>query len=926
MCSERGMPEKTQFKKSMLARCMHHISQTHDINKILCTSVFLSVFSSPVLFAAETTSQPPEFIQLPVNSEIEKQNKESLEEAALQQGVDFDKIKQLDEKIENLDQNGQVDSLIMLQKQEQNQIDSTVFNPIEFENLEDLPTETVDQSMANEIFRVAEEAKIEAQNFRTGVTKAPEVEMPVTTQTELAEIAQAPVDIDQLMNSIESDSKITVGANESGVSLEEQSVEAKAALEKPNFFKRIIYKIRPPRLNQAETVPRITAEVDGAPKILVDNIKAKLSAFTVESFTDFNSAVPQLRSLTVQASQAVGYYDAEFKFEKVSAGRVRVVVTPNEPVKVREQNIEFSGDGSRLAQLQVIKVLPELEPGDIFNHGKYEATKLRITDAAANNGFFDAYWRMHDVMLARPQNLADINLIYETGSRYKLDDVVFRMSDPSKPLPIREEILRTLAPWKEGADYTAWRVNALANNLTNTRYFNYTLVDAVKPEPIVKPLELGPDLQALVDQQKIEASALTPEVQQKPVSAESATAKKQNVADENQFAGVQEQKLNRDLSDAESRAKAKEEETLALQKQARETQHIPVIVTLNADKLNSLEAGIGYGTDTGVRLRSQYRRAIVNDLGHSFDANLELSQIRQSIDGRYNIPYKHPLNDYISLVGGYERELDDKIGNGLEAVTESAVAGVDRIIRGSRRDWQHVFGLRYRLDRMTIEGDLNTNFDEDFNFDDIPDAFLAPGASDEQQSLLLGYEATKTISDTRVNPTRGFRQNYKIQLGSKNALSDADMAIVNANWKGLYSLGANNDHQVIGGLSLGYIFTDNFERVPYNLRFFAGGDQSIRGFDYKSLSPMVADFKVGGQAVGVGSLEYNYQFKEGWRAAVFGDYGNAYDEKFSNDSEYSLGLGIRWASPIGPIRLDVASGVSDPGHPIRLHFFIGSQL
>ena len=363
-----------------------------------------------------------------------------------------------------------------------------------------------------------------------------------------------------------------------------------------------------------------------------------------------------------------------------------------------------------------------------------------------------------------------------------------------------------------------------------------------------------------------------------------------------------------------------------MQKQAREKQHIPVIVTLNADKLNSLEAGIGYGTDTGVRLRSQYRRAIVNDLGHSFDANLELSQIRQSIDGRYNIPYKHPLNDYISLVGGYERELDDKIGNGLEAVTESAVAGVDRIIRGSRRDWQHVFGLRYRLDRMTIEGDLNTNFDEDFNFDDIPDAFLAPGASDEQQSLLLGYEATKTISDTRVNPTRGFRQNYKIQLGSKNALSDADMAIVNANWKGLYSLGANNDHQVIGGLSLGYIFTDNFERVPYNLRFFAGGDQSIRGFDYKSLSPMVADFKVGGQAVGVGSLEYNYQFKEGWRAAVFGDYGNAYDEKFSNDSEYSLGLGIRWASPIGPIRLDVASGVSDPGHPIRLHFFIGSQL
>ena len=87
-----------------------------------------------------------------------------------------------------------------------------------------------------------------------------------------------------------------------------------------------------------------------------------------------------------------------------------------------------------------------------------------------------------------------------------------------------------------------------------------------------------------------------------------------------------------------------------------------MIVTLNADKLNSLETGIGYGTDTGARLRSQYRRSIVNKYGHSFDANLEVSEIRQSIDGRYSIPYKHPLNDYFNIVGGYERETRDDIG------------------------------------------------------------------------------------------------------------------------------------------------------------------------------------------------------------------------------------------------------------------------
>ena len=119
---------------------------------------------------------------------------------------------------------------------------------------------------------------------------------------------------------------------------------------------------------------------------------------------------------------------------------------------------------------------------------------------------------------------------------------------------------------------------------------------------------------------------------------------------------------------------------------------IPVKVTLNADQLNSVEVGAGYGSDSGARLRTQYRRAIVNQRGHSFDANLELSEIRQAIDGRYNIPYKHPLNDYISLVGGYEREERDDIGQGVNLLTESAVAGADRVIKNPMGNWQHTYG------------------------------------------------------------------------------------------------------------------------------------------------------------------------------------------------------------------------------------------
>ncbi|MEG0481481.1 MAG: autotransporter assembly complex family protein [Acinetobacter sp.] len=907
------MPAKIKFKKSVLAHCMHLHFDSYHINKLLCASVFLSIFAVPVSYAEQTQSD-----QKQENQTTEIINtQEQLESAAKQQGLPNEKIDQIDEKIEQSQAVTSVDSLSMLEQQEKNLGVQDDFKPIQFDDLEDLPIAPVDQSLTNEIFQVAEEAKKEALDFRNGVTQTPEVVVSDATQQEVSEITQAPVNVDQLIQTIRSDQDIAVERNDAATTLTDPTLnEEKAEEVKVGFFKGLINKVIKPQSNVA-TIPKIAVTVEGAPPILANNIKAKLSTFTQEAFLDFNGSVPQLRTLTVQAAQAVGYYNAQFKFSKVDDVHLKVNVVANTPVILEEQNIEASGAGANLAQFQVIRVLPDLEIGDIFNHGSYETTKTRIVDAATNNGFFDSYWRLHDVKVEQPQNKAKINLKYETGERYKLGHVEFRMSDPSKPLPIDLKILESMAPWQEGADYTAWRVNGLANNLTNSRYFNYTLVDAIKPDPIVKPLELPADLQALVDQEKIASSSFSEQtqVEQTKQSSKEVT---QNVVNENQFAGTQQADVDPNQRQLQAQQKEKESEEDLLKDKAREEKKIPVIVTLNADRLNSLETGIGFGTDTGVRLRSQYRRAIVNHLGHSFDANFEVSQIRQSFDTRYNIPYKHPLNDYISLVAGYEREDRGGVGNDLDLTIESAVAGVDRIIKGSRKEWQHIFGVRYRLDRLNQTGVVDV--------DDIPDAFLVPGSNEVQQSLLFGYEATKTDSDNRVNPTRGFKQSYKIQMGSESLLTDTDMAIANATWKGLYSLGKNDNHQFVGGLDVGYIFAKDFQQVPYNLRFFAGGDQSLRGFDYKSLSPVEYGYDVGGQALAVGSLEYNYQFKEGWRAAIFSDVGNAYDKDFSNSSEYSLGLGIRWKSPIGPIRIDLASGVSDPDHPIRLHFYIGSQL
>lgn len=903
------MPSKSKFKQSTLVHSMHLIFKMQGFPKLICSGFLISSCIS-VACAQEQIPDSPE------NQTANQTEPQADAAAAL--------MKQRQALLNSPENPLSVqDSLSALKHQEQaaNQIDE--LKPIQLDdNLEDLPVIPVDQGMANEIFRVAEDAKNEAKNYRENTAKTPEVSVSDVSQTELTEIKSAPVNIDKLMHDIQTDSKIVVEANETGRTLPEFQTQTEQDAEKEGFFKRIWHRFRPENLLNPDKVPRITADVTGAPPVLAANIKAKLSSFTQESFEEFNVALPQLRALTNQAAQAVGYYNATYTFVKESDNKVKVIVVPNEPVKIKEQNIEFTGAGANIPQFQVISLIPEQDEGDIFNHGKYEETKNKITTVASDNGYFDAFWRLHDVKISQPEKTADINLKYETGERYKLKKVEYRMSDPSKPLPLTQKVLDSLAPWNEDDDYAFWRVNALANNLTNTRYFNYTLVDTIKPDAIQPPLELPPDLQALVDQQRIEQSQLLNSQQKadlaraKITSAEEVT---QDVVDESQFSGAEQAQSYSLARSMPMPSHDEDDETRQKQEQqARIDQKIPVVVTLNADRLNSLETGIGYGTDTGARIRTQYRRAIVNKYGHSFDANVEVSEIRQSIDGRYSIPYKHPLNDYFNLVGGYERETRDDIGPDVNLLIESAVLGGERVIKNPLGDWQHTFGLRYRLDRLTQKGDVD--------IDELPDAFKVSGIDSEQESLLLGYEASKTNSNTRLNPTKGFKQTYKVELGTESLLSDANMAIVSAGWRFIYSLGENDNHQFVGRGDASYIFTDDFNKVPYNLRFFTGGDQSLRGFDYKSLSPEENGYKLGGQALGVGSLEYNYQFKDGWRAAVFSDFGNAYDKQFSNPTEYSVGVGIRWRSPIGPIRLDVASGISNENHPIRLHFFIGPQL
>ncbi|MCW5209300.1 BamA/TamA family outer membrane protein, partial [Desulfobulbus sp. US1] len=132
--------------------------------------------------------------------------------------------------------------------------------------------------------------------------------------------------------------------------------------------------------------------------------------------------------------------------------------------------------------------------------------------------------------------------------------------------------------------------------------------------------------------------------------------------------------------------------------------------------------------------------------------------------------------------------------------------------------------------------------------------------------------------------------------------------------------------RLLGGLSIGAIMMDSIDELPPSLRFYAGGDHSVRGYGYKELGPEDSSGKIiGGQYLTEASIEIERKINDTWSAAAFYDLGNAYDD-IDLDLQVGAGLGVRMNLPFGQVRLDVACAVSDADYPLRIHLTIGADL
>ena len=323
---------------------------------------------------------------------------------------------------------------------------------------------------------------------------------------------------------------------------------------------------------------------------------------------------------------------------------------------------------------------------------------------------------------------------------------------------------------------------------------------------------------------------------------------------------------------------------------------IPVSVDLTTRPPRSVAAGVGFSTDVGPRFSGNWREHWINPMGHRRGAQTELSAPRQNVGAWYELPLDPPMTDSIRLSAGYQREDIEDVESELLTLGQQWKHQLDN-------GWLQVASIRWEGERFRIG-------------DDDP----------EQSSLLLpGLGYSKLQADSPLDPSRGYRIQFDVTGSHRAVISDVDILHANVLVKGLYTLADN--HRFLSRFQFGGVATNRFSDVPPSLRFFAGGDQTVRGYGYETLSPRNSeDVAIGGRYLMVGSVEYQYEFTENWRVAAFVDEGNAMDD-LSDPLATGVGLGIRWISPVGPLRLDVAKGL-DPefGGEWRIHFSMGPEL
>jgi translocation and assembly module TamA len=197
--------------------------------------------------------------------------------------------------------------------------------------------------------------------------------------------------------------------------------------------------------------------------------------------------------------------------------------------------------------------------------------------------------------------------------------------------------------------------------------------------------------------------------------------------------------------------------------------------------------------------------------------------------------------------------------------------------------------------------------------------------------LTANYDSTG-LADPTIDPTHGIRAAFIATPTESLGHPTSTFAILQVSGStyldiGDWLFGAKPGRSILAlrGLVGSVQGASQFE-LPPDQRFYGGGSSTIRGFKYQSVGPLFPDLNpMGGTAIDAGTIEYRQRFLENFGAAVFVDGGqvSAGNIPFSGTLRIGTGFGLRYYTPVGPVRLDVALPVNRPPGGDKFEFYIG---
>ena len=325
---------------------------------------------------------------------------------------------------------------------------------------------------------------------------------------------------------------------------------------------------------------------------------------------------------------------------------------------------------------------------------------------------------------------------------------------------------------------------------------------------------------------------------------------------------------------------------------AREDGRVPVRVSAETTNRRSILLGAGYATDTGPRARADVRYRRLNDRGHRASVATLVSGNEGEVKADYRVPMGDPTREWLYAETALSYE---DTGNYLTRLW--TVTGGRTHRRGA--DWLETNYVDHRIEDFDLGGERG-----------------------HSQLLLLGSSWTrKTITDD-PRPLAGYTLSLDLRGAADALYSDIDLLQAIARARHIYPLGPRV--RVLSRAAAGWTWQESFSDLPPSIRFYAGGDSSVRGYAYESIGRERNGDVLGGQRLLTGSVELDVLLREKWSAAVFADAGSAFDD--SPDFSRGVGVGVRWYSPLGPLRFDLAHPLDDPDNSIRIHVTLGPDL